>query len=423
MKKKYLFFMSQVLPETTAFRLWSTSITRNLCYLTNFCATKSKDFVCIQKTSVNQTPHFSVNWHIVFLIILFCSFTVSASLGISPAKEEIDFTPGAVHTFNFIVSSDDPNKKIKIYFDGDLAEYAVSNVEDIVGSGEVIVTLTLPNSIDPPGDHALYFRAIESPPEGEFLGSRIDIGAFVKVFVPYPGHYALLYMDFPDGNVGEIINVGLAVYNKGTQPLNLRRSKVEIYSSQTFVKTLDLPDIDLSFAGGYNHRYSFNSSELLPGEYFSIASVETPEVWQTNGTFRIGSLFMNITYFTTNISGNSIQPFFINVQNLWNNDAKDVYANVNITNSSGQSVAYMRTPSVNFAKWEQKVIQGFIDPTGLKGNYTATVELNYLGKTTIVSGQFFVKSINYLLYSIIAFALALLLLALYYFFIKRRPRK
>ncbi len=361
-------------------------------------------------------------FYLFFTFLLFSSFVVSASLGISPAKKEIDFVPGEVHTFNFVVSDDNPENILKIYFAGDLAEYATSSVDTLIGSGEVIVRLELPNSIDTPGDHALYVRAIESPSEGDVLGSRIDIGAYIRVFVPYPGHYPVISLDFPDGNRGEIIPITFSISNKGTQPLSLERSKIGIYSSATSVETLDLPDVDLSFAESYDYKYLFNSSNLLPGEYFSTATTETPEVWQVNDTFRIGSLFMNVTYFTTNLTGNSIQPFFVNVQNLWNNRINGVYADVNITNSSGHSVTYMRTPSADFDKWDQKVLQGFIDTNGLKGNYTAIIELRYLDKSTYVSGQFFVFSVNYLLYSIVALAIAIVLFVVYYL-VRRGSKK
>ncbi len=70
-ESKSRYYMSMCFSITPAFRLESTLSTRNLFTTTNFCAENSRleEFSCIQKTSANQTPHFSVEWHIVFLIL------------------------------------------------------------------------------------------------------------------------------------------------------------------------------------------------------------------------------------------------------------------------------------------------------------------------------------------------------------------
>ncbi|MGV8142004.1 MAG: hypothetical protein ACP5NS_00010 [Candidatus Pacearchaeota archaeon] len=367
-----------------------------------------------------MTKYFSF---ILLFIILGLSFA-SASLGISPAKKQLDFTPGAVHTFSFNVNTDNPEGDIEIYFDGDLAEYAVSDKYLLKGSDSFIVTLTLPDSIEVPGDHSLYVRAIEGVSGSDFLGSRIDIGALVRVFVPYPGHYAFLTLDFPDANVNEKARVSLMVDNRGTQSLSLTNSKIDIYNSGKLFKTLNLDDVDIPFAESYTYSVYVDTAEFLPGEYSATASVNTPENWESNDTFRIGSLFFNVTYFTTNFSKQTIQPFFINIQSLWNNDVAGVYADVNITNSSGYSVASMRTPSTDFLKWEQKVLQGFIDATNLNGDYTALIAVKYLDKTTYVSGPFSVysSSSTYLKYSIIALIVAAILFAVYYFMIRKHRK-
>ncbi len=357
---------------------------------------------------------------ILLFIVLGFSFT-SASLGISPAKKQLDFTPGAVHTFTFNVNTDNPEGNIEVYFDGDLAEYAVSDKYSFKGANSFIVTLTLPNNIDTPGDHSLYVRAIEGISGDDFLGSRIDIGALVRVFVPYPGHYAFLSLDFPDSNINEKLPISLSVDNRGTQSLILKNSRIDIYNSKNLFKTLSLPEVEVPFAETHTYNLVVDTTDFLPGEYSASAIVETPEFWYSNDTFRIGSLFFNVTYFTTNFSKHAIQPFFINVQSLWNNDVNAVYADVNITNSSGDSIVSMRTPSVDFTKWEQKVLQGFIDATNLNGEYTSFIVVKYLDKTTMVSGKFYVSSTSdkYLKYSLIALAIAALLFALYYFVIRK----
>src|SRR3989344_294429 len=125
---------------------------------------------------------------------------VSASLGISPAKQEINFVPGESYEFSFIVSSDDPNRKIELYLAGDIPQYATLSKTSIVGAESFKVIINLPEGGITPGKHSIIVRGREQSPENQFIGTRIDIGAPINIFVPYPGQYAELSLNIPTGN-------------------------------------------------------------------------------------------------------------------------------------------------------------------------------------------------------------------------------
>jgi hypothetical protein len=348
----------------------------------------------------------------VFLVFLFLGLS-SGSLGISPAKQILDFVPGQVHKFTYSVSTDNPGAFIKIYFDGDLAPYAVASQEFLVGGGSFEVTINMPQKIDIPGEHSLYVRAIEDAPDGQFLGSRIDIGSLVRVLVPYPGEYAFLSMNLPDGNVGEKIKISLKIENKGTDSLEINTAFIELFNSGKLVETIDLETLVIETTKEHIYESFLDVKNFPSGEYLASAVIKSPSTWAINDTFRLGSQFLNITYFTTNVSAGDIHPFYINVQSLWNNDIKGVFADVNLTNSSGGTASSFRTPSFNFLAWEQKVISGFIDVRELNGKYDALVELNYGGKITTASGSFFVEDDSYLLMAVIIIVSLIVLFILY----------
>ena len=59
----------------------------------------------------------------ILLVSIFFSSLTMASLGLSPAKIDVDFEPNLKETFDFRVRSDKGEQTIGIYAKGDLAEY------------------------------------------------------------------------------------------------------------------------------------------------------------------------------------------------------------------------------------------------------------------------------------------------------------
>ena len=347
----------------------------------------------------------------LFLFFIFNSFFAGASLGIGPAKIELEFAPNSLHEFKFVVSTDDPENNIEIYFDGPLAPYATADKNILRGGGEVKVTLILPNSLENPGNNDLVVRAREVVIEGEFLGARIDIGAVIKVFVPYPGIYPILTMDIPDGNVGERIPVGLRVENKGSESLSLTRVFVDIFSKGELVHTINFVPVLVPSTEDKEFRDFFDTINFRPGDYVATATLDAGEIWTVNDTFRVGSLFFNITNFTQRVPAKGIQKVFIDVESLWNNPLSGVYADVFVGDGLTTNVSF-RTASVDFSGWEKKTLEGYLDTAGLSGDYPIEIVLHYSDKTSVVKSTIAIIPSNlYLIMLVISGVVVLILVA------------
>src|SRR3989344_7294505 len=96
----------------------------------------------------------------VLLLLLFTSLA-EASLGISPAYFSVDFKPGVSYSYTFLVSSDESDRPIDLYVEGDFAQYARLSSDSLPGADYFNLTLTFPNSVDIPGAHSLYVHAKE----------------------------------------------------------------------------------------------------------------------------------------------------------------------------------------------------------------------------------------------------------------------
>ena len=359
----------------------------------------------------------------LFLILVFLIKFTSASLGITPAIEDINFEPGKIREFTFSAYSDDPNKEIELYLDGDLKDYAVISKQKAIGSAAFKVTLNFPQSFDVPGKHALYVRAKEAPPEGQFIGTRIDVGALIRVFVPYPGRYLEMYLNVPDINVDEKLPVDLKFINRGRDNLELSEVYVDFFTNGNKISNLDFSPIYLNVTEEKAFKKFLDTTSYKPGYYIAKAIANYGDASNVNKTFRIGSLFVNITNFTDSVIKGGIKKFYVGVESGWNGKIENVYAEVNITGSSKGDLVF-RTPSVDLSPFEQKTIESFFDTEEYEaGKYNIKISLNYLGEKTIVEGILKISEVNYLLIGIIIAVLVLILIVVIIIFIKRNKSR
>ncbi len=363
---------------------------------------------------------------ILILFVIFFSSFVSASLGITPAKHEIDFLPGEGREFIFMALSDDPNKEIEIYLEGDLAQYGKVSKTKVYGSESFKVTLFLPESIEKPGEHSLIVRAKEAALEGEFLGSQIIVGALIKVFVPYPGKYAEISLKVPNGNWNDLIPIEVSVFNKGRENLIINSFYIEFLTDnkdKIYTMPLNLTSIDV--LGEKNFKRQLNTSDFKPGNYEAAALLDYggEKIAKVNQTFRVGSLFVNITNFTTIIEKKGIQKFHADIESMWNSNLENVFADVVISNISGE-VFYFRTPPVNLEPWSRAILESYIDTEKLEeGIYDLGINLSYMKSYSYAYGKLKIKKSDNILKIVIATASLLLIIFTAFIIIKFARKK
>jgi hypothetical protein len=329
---------------------------------------------------------------VMFVVVVFADLG-SAALGISPAKVRLDFQPGVEHNLRFEIITDDPGKEIEVTVTGDLAEYVSLDKSVLVGGGMVFVKIKFPNSIDRPGEHDITIGAREKIGESSFLGTSIDIRVPIKVFVPFPGRYIELQLAVPDGNEGDDIPVELKAINRGRQNVFVSVF-IDFFADGQgeAVDRMTFQTEQINVTGERYFRKFLNASGFRPANYIANAVVSYGDVIEINDTFRIGSLFVNVTNFTQRLPPGGIQKYHIDIESRWNNALGEVFADVNITNSTHAST--FRTPSVDLTAWEMETLEGFADTTGLEGEYDVNITLRYSGQETSVLGKLVVSDVS-----------------------------
>ncbi len=325
----------------------------------------------------------------IFFLILFSSI-VSASLGISPAKKELNFVPGQKIIIQYSVFSDNPDKKLTLELSGELEPYATISTTEVIGGGTFFVTLDLPMSMAKPGPNHLGVEVKEEPPQNQFIGTAVNIISPVIVNVPYPGKYAEVSLLIPNGNVNEKIPVEVKVVNRGVEPLTLG-TNVRFYDSNgDEIETMDFDSVDIGVGEEKFFRRFLDTNGYVAGNYIAEAVVKYGgEETRLNSTFRIGSLSVRVVNFTNELPKGGIYKFYVELESQWNSDLAEIYADVNFT-KDGNSI-FFRTPSIDLKAWQRTSITGYVDTSEMEGTYNTNVTLRYSGQQTSAEGTLRIK--------------------------------
>ncbi|MBU1135892.1 MAG: hypothetical protein KJ559_00060 [Nanoarchaeota archaeon] len=354
----------------------------------------------------------------IFVIVL-CSGIVNASLGISPAKIEINFQPSLKQEYSYSVNSGNPEQKLEIYAKGEFADYVSFDKEELIGGGGFIVSLNLPKNIEKPGKHAIIIGVKEKVDEelGGGIGVSIAVQAVIYLNVPYPGRYAEITLTSDNANAGESVNFKLEIINNGKEDLDLSPI-IEIFSDETKIETLYFNDRIVKSQTKIKLKKSLDTLNYNPGEYTAIAMIDYGKIVKAESKFKLGELFVNILNYSEKIFIGGIQKFEIQIESSWNNGINDVYANVSFLNDS-KILTSFKTPPANLEPWQKTNIQGFFDSSNFeKGSYKSDITLYYSGETSnkIVDVKFIKKNSKRILVLVL---IVLFLILLLIFLIKR----
>lgn len=329
----------------------------------------------------------------------------SEAIGLSPSSLEIDFEPNLHReiSINLINSAEKPlNATLQLA--GDLAPYF--KVEEgffVLPPRSVknyIIVMHLPATIKRPGNHVVAMHAVQAPlqiagVETRGIGATISVEGAIVIKVPYPGKYAEAELLLEDINEGETSVATLRVINYGLEPIRRAVGILEIYDpSYTLLDTLTTPSLSLPPRQSDQFTLSLDSQRYGPGIFPLTAYVEY-DAHQTDPVskeLRIGTLFVNITNTTHEVSTKKITLFEIHVQNLWNKQVENLYGEIKILKDGVLVGEVLRTPSIALPPWKSHILSAFLDATALEPRlYQADITLSYHGKTTKVTVPLHVK--------------------------------
>ncbi|MEK6933986.1 MAG: hypothetical protein AABW75_03860 [Nanoarchaeota archaeon] len=369
---------------------------------------------------------FFASAFLIFIVVLLNIYNadfVSAAIGVSPAKYEMNYEPNLkqVLTFKFFGDGDIP---LSIYLEGDLKKYAELSTEHLDGPGAVNLLLKLPPSPDDlnPGNNRLLVGAKQGGQGGvSAIGTVGEIRAVINLKVPFPGKYATLEFFTADTKAGEPIPMTFKVFSVGRESV-LTENKVEIYDfSDKKIESINLGRFIVHPSEIKDLSGFLNSSSYNPGKYKTKGIVDFQEgKAEIDSGFRLGELLVNISNYTTEFQRSLINKFDVDVESFWNDPLENVYV-------AGTILEYnitFKTPSMTLNGFQRQTLTGYLDTTSIPieaNDFKANLTVYYVGRSTeILAKLHFEREISILIYVIAALILTVLILG---WFVFRRKKK
>ncbi|MFH1452099.1 MAG: hypothetical protein ABIF88_02920 [archaeon] len=320
------------------------------------------------------------------LLLIFLQLVSAGSVGINPANFEREyFEPNMERTYKVNLYSSNNTQKIKLFLEGDLAEFASADQENFIGPGSPTITLKLPASLSKAGPNTLFIGAIEDKEDvsGSFE-SRAAVRVPIIIFVPYPGVYLESEFTILDINIGEESNYSIKLDNLGTESLTIN-SDIKIYEKENLTKVILTEDVGENFLKSKeskNLHGPVKTANLPPGNYIAVATIKYSNKTDTiNRTLRVGHFSVEIEDYEHTFERGKINPFSIIIKSEWNSMMKNVYTKITVTDN-GKIVDEIKTPSIDLNPWERATLSGFFDATDLiSGRYLANIVVYYEGSS------------------------------------------
>lgn len=319
----------------------------------------------------------------VFLFFV-CLLSSVSSLGVTPAKSEINFEPNLEKEFTFHIIESDSNQEFEIYVIEDLVEYVTLDKTTIVGDGYVTATLKLPFELNKPGKYRILI-GVRQKVDPELIqgniGTAVAIQVPIYVNVPFPGRYIDITLKAQDVNVGEPVNFEINLKSEGDQEVTVL-PRIDIFNQrEEFVESLLFQPRVIQSQESLDLKKTLDTTKYNPGNYKARAIADYGDISTDEKYFRIGELFIDILGYTDEIPIlNRLEQFDIGIKSGWNDNIDGVFAEVVFSNFSGK-ITDFKTTTASLVPWEEKNISGFFDTSSFsEGVYDANITLKYFGK-------------------------------------------
>lgn len=345
----------------------------------------------------------------LILILLFVRIVIASS-GVSPGSYEVNFEPflDQTFTFNFIF---DEGVVSKISAEGPLSDYVFLDKRTTLGSEAVTARLKLPKGIDSYGVNKIRISAKQVPKESEGVELVSDVGGIIKVFVPYPGKRPVVFLNVYEGNEGENVGINLKITNEGNESF-LAKPSIHLFSGEEEIYKKSFEESIIDPLSSHEIEDYLETSSFSAGNYGAVALIDYGVEVFSKGEdlFRIGKLFVNITDHTKEINRSNLEKFNIELESLYNNEIKEIYAEVSVGDKQFYSPIFYMRP------WEKKNVSVFLDSSNIREkNSSVSITLHYGNATN--SERVFINILqsNLKLYLFIFFLISLFISVVFIF--------
>lgn len=325
----------------------------------------------------------------ILLIILIPNV---ASLGISPGRTTLDYKPEMQKEIQLsILNKEYKTMKVSLTVEGELKDYITLSEESVEFSTldyskDISYRINLPDSIkDDPGLHTAEIVALETPGGAEgatHIGATVAVVSQLHIYVPCPGKCIDADLNVLDGGENGTATFIVAVINRGEQKIEKANAEIEIISGGEKVDTVETNALPIESGARTELINKWTASKQ--GEYIARVTVFYDGKSKTfEKPFTIGDQILSISrIWVSDFRLGGIAKFRILVENKWNQELKDVFANLIIYNR-GYTMADIKSASEDIPMQSEKELVAYWDTAGVEeGMYDGKLMIKYGKKST-----------------------------------------
>ncbi len=331
---------------------------------------------------------------ILLIIVILALANQSYALGIAPSHVDVTFESGLEKTIQLkVMNNAYKDFDAVVYVEGTLAEYIIID-EPMVkltkdqDSKIISYKIKLPQSLEKQGLHEASIVVREIPKDtksGTTVTANVAVVSKLKVMVPYKGKYAEIKLFVTNFKQNQESNFAVEVINLGTENILDAYAIINIYDP-----------LNNKIATTTSNKVQINSKnkEILiakwapnigSGNYRAVATLMYDGLnTKDEKPFTIGIFELDIASISvSNFKLGGIAKFDILVENNWNEEVPNVFAETSVKDDKEKVYTQFKTASADIPAFGSQELNAYWDTAKvIPGAYKLDIVLNYLGQKT-----------------------------------------
>ncbi|MBI2045188.1 hypothetical protein HYT23_03955 [Candidatus Pacearchaeota archaeon] len=333
---------------------------------------------------------------LLVIIILFVIPNIS-SLGITPGRTTIDFSPGLEKEIKFdILNSENKNMNVAFAVQSEIEDEKIIILDSNVvhfnsdeNSKSFSYKLKLPSEMDP-GLHKLGIAVIELPEDldSEEITVRTALSVVTQlyIYVKYPGKYLDANLNIIGKEETNLISFYIPVISRGEENIEQAGGIIEIYQGDKKIKVMDTNKISISSGERKELKAVLDSGEFSPGRYKAIAKIDYDgNKLIIEKEFEVGEEFIKVLGVSTdNFQLGQVARIKILVQNKQENKISGANAEMNVYDSELKQVVDLKSEDYEIPELSNKELIVYWDTQEVEqGQYTSELKVNHDEKISL----------------------------------------
>lgn len=345
----------------------------------NFIKNLNSNLIKKMRSSCFNLKSLAILFLALLVILIILIQNVNA-LGVAPGRTTLEYEQALDNEIKLSVfNSEYKQMSVEILVQGELANYITlsethMNFSSLDYSKEFSYKIKLPKDLEnKPGLHTAEIVVLENSggaEEGTSVGATVAVVSQVYVYVFCPGKCIEADLSVLDSKEGASLDLIVPVINRGKMKIEEARAVIEIYSGEEKIETLETDSN--SIEPRMRTELSAKWENKKQGNYKAKVQVfYDGEKITFEKEFSVGEEIAGVKRVWVNdfVLG-GIAQFRILVENKWNQDLTDVFANLIVYDAGHNEISNVKSASENIPALTEKELLAYWDTKAVEqGEY------------------------------------------------------